>query len=73
MTGEEKITQEKHPGRVTHGHKFAALMKKRKEEILKEQSTVTVFSTAFSTVYSTAKWRLYLWRWYCCCSCIFCL
>ena len=33
------ITQEKHPGCVTQGHKLAALMKKRKEEILhnKEQ------------------------------------
>ena len=44
MTEEEKkiITQEKHPGRVAQGHKLAALMKKRKEEILhtKEQSIV---------------------------------
>ena len=43
MTEEEKktITREKHPGRVTQGHKLAALMKKRKEEILhnKEQSS----------------------------------
>ena len=43
MTVEEKkaITRQKHPGRVTQGHKFAALMKKRKEETLrnKEQST----------------------------------
>ena len=42
MTHEEKktITREKHPGRVAQGHKLAALMKKRKEEILhsKEQS-----------------------------------
>ena len=40
---EEKktITREKHPGRVAQGHKLAAPMKKRKEEILhnKEQST----------------------------------
>ena len=39
---EEKkvITREKHLGRLTQGHKLAALMKKRKEEILcsKEQS-----------------------------------
>ena len=37
MTEEE----EKHPGRVTQGHKLAVLMKKKKEEILrnKEQST----------------------------------
>ena len=44
MTEEERkvITREKHPGRVAQGHKLAALMKKRKEEILrsKEQSTV---------------------------------
>ena len=44
MTEEEKkiIIQKKHPGRVAYGHKLAALMKKRKEEILhnKEQSTV---------------------------------
>ena len=43
MTEEEKktITREKHSGRVAQGHKLAALMKKRKEEILynKEQST----------------------------------
>ena len=37
----ETITQEKHPGHVAQGHKLAALMKKRREEILysKEQST----------------------------------
>ena len=45
MTKEEKkviITREKHPGRVAQGHKLAALMKKRKEEIShnNEQSTV---------------------------------
>ena len=36
MTEEEKkvITREKHPGGVAQGHKLAALMKKRKEEIL---------------------------------------
>ena len=28
------ITPEKHPGCVAQGHRFAALMKKRKEEIL---------------------------------------
>ena len=66
MTEEEKkiITREKHSGRVTHGHKLAALMKKRKEEILHSKevfsavySTVyrAVFSTAYSTVYSTVK------------------
>ena len=44
MTEEERktITRKKSPGRVAQGHKLAALMKKRKEEILrnKEQSTV---------------------------------
>ena len=44
MTEDEKktITREKHPGRVAHDHKLAALMKKGKEEILhnKEQSSV---------------------------------
>ena len=44
MTEEEKkiITRERHPERVTQGHELAALMKKRKEEILrnKEQSSV---------------------------------
>ena len=43
MIEEERkiITREKHPGRVARGHKLAALMKKRKEEILhnKEQPT----------------------------------
>ena len=53
----ELITREKHPGRVAQDHKFAALMKKRKEEILhnKEQSTVqsTVQSTEQPSVQST--------------------
>ena len=44
MTEENKkvITRDKHSGRAAQGHKLAALMKKRKEEILrsKEQSTV---------------------------------
>ena len=43
MTEEEKkvITRQKHPGLVSQGHKLAALMRKRKEEILhkKEQSS----------------------------------
>ena len=42
MKEEKKtIVREKHPGRVAQGHRLAALMKKRKEEILsnKEQST----------------------------------
>ena len=43
MTEEENkiMTREKHPGRVAQAHRLAALLKKRKEEILhsKEQST----------------------------------
>ena len=61
MTEEEKkiITREKHPGLVAQGHKFAALIKKRKEEVLHNKKTVyrvvlrTVFSTGYTTVYST--------------------
>ena len=57
--GKKVITREKHPGRVPQGHKLAALMKKRKEEILrsKEQSTEqsTVQSTVKSTVQSTVQ------------------
>ena len=61
MTEEEKkvITREKHPGRVAQGHKLAALMKKRKEEILrsKEQSTVqpTEQSSVQSSIQSTVQ------------------
>ena len=51
------ITREKHPGRVAQGYKLAALMKKRKEEILcsKEQSTEqsAVQSTEHATAQST--------------------
>ena len=61
MTEEEKktITREKHPGRVTQGHKLVVLNKKRKEKILhgKEQSTVqsTVQPTIQPTVQSTEQ------------------
>ena len=61
MTEEEKktVTQKKHPGRVAHGRKLAALMKKRKEKILhnKEQYTVqsTEHSAELSSVQSTAQ------------------
>ena len=61
MTEEEEktITREKHPGCVAQGHKLATLMKKRKEEILrdKEQSTVqpTVQSTEQHSVQSTEQ------------------
>ena len=59
----ETITREKHPGRVAQCHKLAALIKKKKEEILrnKEQSTEqpsvqsTEQSTAQSTVQSTEQ------------------
>ena len=59
----ETITREKHPGRVAQAHKLAALMKKKKEEILrnKEQSTAqsteqsSVQPTVQSTVQSTVK------------------
>ena len=55
----ETITREKHPGRVAQGHKLAALMKKRKEEMLcgKEQPTEqsTEQPTVRSTVRSTAQ------------------
>ena len=39
MTEEEKksIRREKHPGRVVQGHKLAALMKKIKEEVLRDK------------------------------------
>ena len=51
MTEEEKkvITREKHPGRVAQGHKLAALMKKRKEEILRSKEQSTEQSTVQST------------------------
>ena len=43
MTEEEKktITRGKHPGRVAEGHKLAARMKKRKEEILRSKDLST--------------------------------
>ena len=57
MTEEEKkiITREKHPGRVPQGHKFAALMKKRKEEILHNKRTVSQskYSSQCSLQYSS--------------------
>ena len=74
MTEEEKkvITGEKHPGCVAQGHKLTALMKKRKEEILRskeqsaepstEQSTKqpTEQSTEQSTVQSTEQSSVHL-------------
>ena len=60
MTEEEKrlITQEKHPGRVAKGHKLAALMKKRKEEILRNKEQSTVQSTVQSSVQSTEQFSV---------------
>ena len=57
MTEEEKktITQEKHPGRVAQVHELAILMKKRKEEILRNKEQSTVQSTEQSSVQSTAQ------------------
>ena len=56
MTEEEKklIIRERHPGRVTQGHKLAALMKKRKE-ILRDKEQSTVQSTEQSSVQSTEQ------------------
>ena len=45
---------EKHSGRVAQGHKLAALMKKRKEEILRNKDQ----STEQSTEQSTAQFTL---------------
>ena len=57
MTEEETkiITREKHPGRVPQGHKFAALMKKRKEKILHNKRTVrqSKYSSQCSLQYSS--------------------
>ena len=57
MTEEEKkvITREKHPGRVAQGHKLAALMKKRKEEILRSKEQSNEQSIVQSTVQSTVQ------------------
>ena len=51
MTEEEKkiITREKHPERVAHGHKLAALMKKRKK-ILRDKEQSSVQSTVQPSV-----------------------
>ena len=57
MTEEEKkvIAQEKHPGRVAQGNKLAAIMKKRKEEILRNKEQSTEQSKEQSTVQSTVQ------------------
>ena len=60
MTEEDKklITREKHPGRVAQGHKLAALMKKRKKEILRNKELSTVQSTIQSTVQCTVQFTV---------------
>ena len=57
MTEEEKkiITRERHPGRSAQSHKPAALMKKRKEEILCNREQSTEQSTEQSSVQSTEQ------------------
>ena len=57
MTKEEKkvITRQKHPGRIAQGHKLAALMKKRKEEILCSNKQPTEQPTVQSTVQPTEQ------------------
>ena len=57
MTVEEKkiITRERHPGRSAQSHKLAALMKKRKEEILCNREQSTEQSTEQSSVQSTEQ------------------
>ena len=52
---EEVITREKHPGRVAQGHSLAALMKTRKEEILRNKEQSTEQSTVQCTVQSTVQ------------------
>ena len=62
MEDKKVITPEKHPGRVAQGHKLAAFIKKRKEEILhnKEQSTEqpTVECSVQPTVKSSVQSRV---------------
>ena len=59
MTEKEKktITWEKHPGGVAQGHKLAALIKKRKEEILHNKEQSTVQSTEQSTEQPSVQWN----------------
>ena len=57
MTEKEKklIKREKHPGRVAQSQKLAALMKKRKKEILRNKEQSTVQPTQQSSVQSTEQ------------------
>ena len=52
---EEVITREKHPGRVSQGHRLAAIMRKRKKEILHNKEQSTEHSTVQSTEQSTEQ------------------
>ena len=52
---EKPMTREKHPGRVAQGHKLAALIKKRKEEILRNKEQSTEQSKEHSTEQSSAQ------------------
>ena len=49
------MTPEKHPGRIAQGHKLAALMKKRKEEILRNKEQSSVQPPFQSTVQSSVQ------------------
>ena len=43
------VTKAKHPGRVAQGHKLAALMKERKQELVKNKDSEVSSSTDSST------------------------
>ena len=61
MEEEKKtITREKHPGRVTQGHKLAALIKKRKEETLhnKEQSSEQLQNSPIEQLHNSPSVQL---------------
>ena len=49
------ITREKHPRCIAHGHGLAALMKKRKGEILSNKEQSTAQSTEQSSVQPTVQ------------------
>ena len=61
MEEEKKtITREKHPGRVTQGHKLAALIKKTKEETLhnKEQSSEQLQNSPLEELHNSPSVQL---------------
>ena len=57
MKEEEKklITRKKYPGRIAQGNKLAALMKKIKEEILRNKEQSTEQSSVWSSIQSTVQ------------------